>query len=98
MAARDSTQIVRAADPKAFKQPLLIIAAKEDPAVDPDAQNEFCDRIEKCTLFRAPNAGHELLIETSEIRTAFLACMEAFVVDSPTWRDECIKGGLTNVR
>ncbi len=61
--------------------PILIVAAKEDTAVDPAGQKELCNSLENCTLVQVPKVGHELLIETQDIRAAFLSCFDEFAAD-----------------
>lgn len=61
--------------------PILIVAAKDDTAVDPAGQKKLCGSLENCTLVQVPAAGHELLIETQNIRAAFLSCFDEFAAD-----------------
>jgi lysophospholipase len=61
--------------------PILMVAAKDDTAVDPDGQKDLCGALDNCTLVQVPAAGHELLIETQDIRAAFLSCFDEFAAD-----------------
>jgi lysophospholipase len=69
---------------KELQTPILIVRAKEDKAVDPDAQDEFCNQTDKCELKSIPEngepeTGHELLVETEEIRRKFLGYFDEFL-------------------
>ena len=89
VAARESTDTVFAESGKLSK-PILIVAANNDPAVDPKGQQELCGKIRNlCTLVQIPDAGHELMIETSEIRGAFLTCFDVFAKDPVGGPREC---------
>jgi lysophospholipase len=70
-------------------KPVLIVAAKDDAAVDPEAQRQLCQALERCSLVQVPYAGHELLIEKPEIRAAFLGCFDAFVADPDSGLATC---------
>ena len=64
--------------------PVLIIRTKDDTAVDPDAQDKFCEKTAKCDLKtipenEKPETGHELLVETEEIRKKFFEYFDEFV-------------------
>ena len=59
--------------------PVLIVRAEKDTAVDPEAQEEFCDQTRKCELENITKTGHELLVETEEIRKKFFEHFDAFV-------------------
>ena len=81
--AYESTKIVME-NAKELKTPVLIVRAKEDKAVNPDAQDEFCDKTDNCELRSIPEngepeTGHELLVETEEIRKMFFGYFDAFV-------------------
>ena len=69
---------------KELGTPVLIVRAKEDKAVNPDAQDEFCNKTDKCELKSIPEngepeTGHELLVETEEIREKFFEYFDEFV-------------------
>lgn len=69
---------------KELQTPILIVRAKEDKAVNPDAQDEFCNQTDKCELKSIPEngepeTGHELLVETEEIRKKFLGYFDEFL-------------------
>lgn len=69
--------------------PMLIVAAKDDPAVGPGGQKELCDALPKCTLVQVQGTGHELMIETPMIRDALLKCFDEFTADTVAGGIKC---------
>lgn len=88
VAARKSTDRAIEAG-KTPTKPVLIVASKDDVVVDPEGQRKLCRTWPHCALVEVPHAGHELLVETPEIRAAFLECFDAFVADPSTGRAAC---------
>jgi lysophospholipase len=69
---------------KSISTPVLIVRAKNDQAVDTEAQDDFCDLTDTCELITIPEdgkpeTGHELLVETEEIRKKFFEHFDKFV-------------------
>ena len=72
------------AEARKLATPVLIVRAYPDTAVDNKAQEAFCDQTDRCVLVtipenKKPAAGHELLIETEDIRKKFFKYFDAFV-------------------
>jgi lysophospholipase len=57
----------------------LIIAAKDDTAVDTQAQKAFCRAAPDCCRIEVAGAGHELLVETEDIRGRFFDLFDRFI-------------------
>lgn len=71
------------------KIPILIVAAENDPAVDPEGQKTLCDGLSNCMLIQVPFAGHELLVEIPSVRTLFFGCFDAFVANPKAGISSC---------
>lgn len=83
--AFDSTEKVMEKANK-LETPVLIVRTVPDTAVDNDAQNEFCDKAQNCTIHDVKGKeniddppGHELLVETEDIRKEFFGHFDRFL-------------------
>ena len=62
-----------------LRPPLLILQAEADRVVDNQAQERFfCDRAGKCELQVIPEARHEILVESPELREMAVKAMLDF--------------------
>jgi lysophospholipase len=67
------------AAPLAVRQPVLVIAAGEDPIVSTLAVERFASRLKTGSALIIPKARHEILMETDALRAQFWAAFDAFV-------------------
>jgi len=65
--------------------PILMLQAGLDEMVKPEGQQKVTDQLGRCELERFPDAYHEILMETDEIRDRALAMIRAFLSQ---WDDE----------
>ena len=69
---------------KTLATPILIVRTYPDTAVDNNAQEAFCNQTDRCVLEtipenNEPETGHELLVETEEIRNKFFEHFDSFI-------------------
>ncbi len=50
-----------------IKIPVILMQASNDTLVSPEAQNEFCKRVNNCTLIRFEGSKHEIFNATDDI-------------------------------
>lgn len=67
------------AAPLAVRQPVLVMAAGDDPVVSTLAVERFASRLKTGSALVIPKARHEILMETDAIRARFWAAFDAFV-------------------
>ena len=48
--------------------PILLLSPQQDPLIPPDSHRNFCLRYHNCTVIRYPEARHEVLMETDDLR------------------------------
>ena len=72
--------------PTALRQPLLIIAAGEDPIASTQATERFAVRLRAGSHLIIPGARHEILMERDVVRAQFWAAFDAFIPGSPLYR------------
>jgi lysophospholipase len=59
--------------------PLLVLSPAQDPLIPPDAHREFCLRYHSCALIRYPEARHEVLMETDDLRSQAWSDIDRFL-------------------
>jgi lysophospholipase len=67
------------AAPLAVRQPVLVMAAGDDPIVSSLAVERFASRLKTGSALVIPKARHEILMETNAIRARFWTAFDAFV-------------------
>lgn len=67
------------AAPLAVRQPVLVIAAGQDPIVATPAVERFASRLKTGSALVLPRARHEILMEDDVIRRQFWAAFDAFI-------------------
>lgn len=67
------------AAPLAVRQPVLVLAAGDDPVVSTPAVERFAARLKTGSALVLPKARHEILMETDVTRARFWAAFDAFV-------------------
>lgn len=85
-AALESMQVIlhRAHE---IRQPILLLQAQQDEVVDNKAQNRIGSLLSSCTTVVLPDAKHEILMESDEIRDRCLREMLDFFETKPTTPD-----------
>jgi len=72
--------------PTSLRQPLLVLAAGEDPIASTAATERFAVRLRAGAHLIIPGARHEILMERDLLRTQFWAAFDAFIPGSPLYR------------
>jgi lysophospholipase len=66
--------------------PILLLSPQQDPLIPPESHRNFCLRYHNCTVIRYPEARHEVLMETDDLRDRAWADIDHFlepIVDLP---------------
>ena len=58
---------------------MLVLSPVQDPLIPPDAHRKFCLRYHNCNLIHYPDARHEVLMETDDLRSRAWADID------PSW-------------
>ncbi|UEM19515.1 alpha/beta hydrolase [Skermanella mucosa] len=59
--------------------PMLVLSPVQDPLIPPEAHQELCRRYRKCRLVRYPEARHEIMMETDDLRARAWADIDGFL-------------------
>jgi lysophospholipase len=59
--------------------PLLVLSPEQDPLIPRDAHREFSLRYHNCDLIHYPDARHEVLMETDDLRSQAWADIDSFL-------------------
>ena len=59
--------------------PILVLSPVQDPLIPPDAHRELCLRYHNCKLIRYPEARHEIMMETDDLRSRAWGHVDAFL-------------------
>src|SRR4051812_22782991 len=59
--------------------PLLVLGPAQDPLIPPDAHRVFCLRYRNCSLIRYPEARHEVMMETDDLRSRAWGHIDSFL-------------------
>jgi lysophospholipase len=81
-ALRSMARLRSPAYPLSVQVPLLLVAAGMDSIVSTQAIEEFALRLKVGTHVLIPQARHEILQETDEIRQRFWAAFDAYMGDA----------------
>lgn len=63
---------------EAIRTPILMVTAGSDRVVSVAAQQSLCDRLPHAQMVTIPEARHEILIETDDVRRAFWRVFDGF--------------------
>jgi lysophospholipase len=81
-ASLESIEILKGAGyPEAIRTPVLIVGAGSDRIVSVKAQKQICDRLPSGYIRVIPQARHEVLKETDQIRSVFWQAFDRFIDD-----------------
>lgn len=78
-ALRSMDQLMQPGFGAGIKTPLLLICAGSDQIVSNFATREFAERLKNCSNLIIPNAHHEILQETNNLRDQFWAAFDSFI-------------------
>ncbi|MGQ0742509.1 MAG: alpha/beta fold hydrolase [Alphaproteobacteria bacterium] len=81
-AFRSTSRLQRHAYPEAITTPLLVVGARRDQVVDPEAIHDYAQRLPNARYIEIADAEHEILMEADAIRSQFWAAFDSFLADT----------------